>query len=331
MHRRIHWRRRWLGRPGLKPSPKKSYLARLKSCPSRFPLRSVGGPPPRSRAARPTLRPSPFSMASPGRARLSPCRIARQTQAASAAGGLKPCPTRNACSRWFAAALAAAPIFLQANSAAPEKTQETSSPTNPTRRAQTAHVRGQVPEPQYARANLVHARSPQTAAPAGVRKRHGHRWMYKSLPPCRTVPHLASNSPARDHRDKAPCSARTESARARGFPARFSRAGSQPLPLALRPVLRRADEHFDQIIVQSVVELTLEGPFKLWMIEVARMQFEIISVHRDRRIFELNNDFYPIAFATRRELQQRMFIKPQLSEHPLEPALRVLIHEQDCS
>jgi len=69
----------------------------------------------------------------------------------------------------------------------------------------------------------------------------------------------------------------------------------------------------------------------LWMIEVAGMKFEIISMHRDRRIFELNNDFYPIAFATRRELQQRMFIKPQLSEHPLEPALRVLIHEQDCS
>src|SRR2546428_4338479 len=89
----------------------------------------------------------------------------------------------------------------------------------------------------------------------------------------------------------------------RGFPARFSRAGSQPLPLALRPVLRRADEHFDQIIVQSVVELTLEGPFKLWMIEVAGMKFEIISMHRDRRIFELNNDFYPIAFATRRKLQ----------------------------
>src|SRR3989442_2889110 len=73
------------------------------------------------------------------------------------------------------------------------------------------------------------------------------------------------------------------------------------LPLALRPVLRRADEHFDQIIVQSVVELTLEGPFKLWMIEVAGMKFEIISMHRDRRIFELNNDFYPIAFATCRE------------------------------
>src|SRR3989441_5995412 len=242
-----------------------------------------------------------------------------------------PCLTRNACSRWFAAAPAAPPIFLQANSAAPEKTQETSSPTNPTRRAQTAHVRGQVPEPQYARANLVHARSPQTAAPAGVRKRHGHRWMYKSLPPCRTVPHLASNSPARDRKDKALCSARTESALARGFPAGFSLAGSQTLPLALRPVLRRPDKHFNEVVVQRVVELALESPFELWMIEIAGMQFEIISVHRDRRIFELNDDFYPIAFATRRELQQRMFIKPQLSEHPLEPALRVLIHEQDCS
>src|SRR5438552_7396349 len=303
MHRRIHWRRRWLGRPGLKPSPKKSYLARLKSCPSRFPLRSVGGPPPRSRAASPTLRPSPFSMASPGRSRLSPCRFDPDTRAASATRVLKPCPTRNACSGPIGAASATRPIFLRASSAAPEKIEETSSPTNPAHRVQTGPVQDRVPEPQYARANLVHARSPRTAGPAGARKRHEHRWMYKSLPPCRTVPHLASNSPARDHRDKAPCSARTESARARGFPARFSLAGSQALPLALRPVLRRPDEHFDQIIVQRVVELTLEGPFKLWMIEVAGMKFEIISMHRDRRIFELNNDFYPIAFATRRKLQ----------------------------
>src|SRR2546426_3248168 len=167
----------------------------------------------------------------------------------------------------------------------------------------TTLFRSRVPELQFAPENLVHARSPQTAGPAGVRKLHEHRWMYKNLPPCRTVPHLASNSPARDHRDKAPCSARTESARARGFPARFSRAGSQPLPLALRPVLRRPDKHFNEVVVQSVVELTLEGPFKLWIIEVAGMKFEIISMHRDRRIFELNNDFYPIAFATRRKLQ----------------------------
>src|SRR5438046_5180454 len=242
-----------------------------------------------------------------------------------------PCPTRNACSRWFAAALAAAPIFLQANSAAPEKTQETSSPTNPARRARTIPVRDLVPKSQSPQVSQAPAIFPRTAGQASVQKPREHRWMYKSPPPCRTVPHHASNSPAQDRRDKAPCSARTESALARGFPARFSLAGSQALPLALCPVLRRPDEHFDQIIVQRVVELMLERPFKLWMIEVARMQFEIISVHRDRRIFELNNDFYPIAFATRRELQQRMFIKPQLSEHPLEPALRVLIHEQDCS
>src|SRR5437870_8589037 len=145
-----------------------------------------------------------------------------------------PCLTRNACSGSIGDALAALPISLQANIAAREKTQETSSPTNPAHRAQTAHVRGQVPEPQYARANLVHARSPQTAGPAGVRKRHEHRWMYRNPPPCRTVPHHASNSPAQDRRDKAPCSARTESALARGFPAQFCREGSQALPLALQ-------------------------------------------------------------------------------------------------
>ena len=82
--------------------------------------------------------------------------------------------------------------------------------------------------------------------------------------------------------------------------------------------------------MQAVVKLSLKCPFELRMIQIAGMQFEIISMHRDRGIFELNNDFYAIALAPSREVQQGMLIKPQLSEHPVEPSLRVLIHEQDC-
>src|SRR5438876_9720277 len=161
-----------------------------------------------------------------------------------------PCPTRNACSRWFAAALAAAPIFLQANSAAPEKTKETSSPTNPARRARTIPVRDLVPKSKSPQESQAPAIFPRTAGQASVQKPREHRWMYKSPPPCRTVPHHASNSPAQDRRDKAPCSARTESALARGFPAQCCREGSQALPPAPRPVLPRPDELFAQIILQ---------------------------------------------------------------------------------
>src|SRR5207245_11344839 len=100
----------------------------------RFSPHGVGGLPDRCRLAKPTLRFPLFSIVSSGRARLQPCRIARQTRSASAAGVLKPCLTRNACSGSIGAALAAPPIVPQANHAAPEKTTEPTSPTNPAHR-----------------------------------------------------------------------------------------------------------------------------------------------------------------------------------------------------
>jgi len=74
-------------------------------------------------------------------------------------------------------------------------------------------------------------------------------------------------------------------------------------------VLGRADEHFDHVIVQAVVELALERPLKLRMIEIPRMKFEVIGVHRNWRISKLYENFHRLAFGTGGEIQQRMFVE----------------------
>ena len=198
------------------------------------------------------------------------------------------------------------------NSAARERTPETSSLTNPANRVRTVPVPGQALKFQFAPENRALAISLRTDVQAASQKRRERHLRYKNPPPCRTAPRRASNTPDRGRRDTSPYIARTESARARGFPAEFSRAGSQPLPLAIRPVLRRANEHFDQIIVQRVVKLALEGPLELRMIQIAGMKLKIICMHRYCGILELNDDFHSIAFSPRREVQQRMLIELQL-------------------
>ena len=62
------------------------------------------------------------------------------------------------------------------------------------------------------------------------------------------------------------------------------------------------------------------------------MQIEIVSVHRNRFILELDDDLDPFALAPRREVQQRVFVQPQLRKHALQANLggtwhrRILIH-----
>jgi len=59
--------------------------------------------------------------------------------------------------------------------------------------------------------------------------------------------------------------------------------------------LRCSDEHFDQIVVQAIIKLTLERPLELGMIEVARMESKVVGMHRNRRILELDYDFDALA------------------------------------
>ena len=49
------------------------------------------------------------------------------------------------------------------------------------------------------------------------------------------------------------------------------------------------------------------------------MQIEIICVHRNRCVFELDDDFHAFALGARRKIQQRMFVETQLSEDAIKP------------
>jgi hypothetical protein len=72
---------------------------------------------------------------------------------------------------------------------------------------------------------------------------------------------------------------------------------------ALGTILRRADEHFDEVVVQGVVKLALEAPLELRVVQVARMQIEIVGVNREGRVFELDDDFDAFAFRAGGEVQ----------------------------
>jgi hypothetical protein len=82
-----------------------------------------------------------------------------------------------------------------------------------------------------------------------------------------------------------------------------------------------ADEHFDEVIVQGIVELALKAPLKLSIVEIARVHIKIISVHRHGRIFELNNYFHAISLGARGKIQQRMLVKAKLIENAIQASI----------
>ncbi len=86
--------------------------------------------------------------------------------------------------------------------------------------------------------------------------------------------------------------------------------------------LRSPGEHFDEVVVQAIVELALEAPLELGMVEVARVQFEIVGMHLHIRIFEADDDFDSLAFFPRIEGQQRVLVKAKLLENALQAGVR---------
>ena len=48
--------------------------------------------------------------------------------------------------------------------------------------------------------------------------------------------------------------------------------------------------------MEAVVKLSLEGPLELRVIKVPGMEFEIIRMHWNRGIFEIDQDFDAFAF-----------------------------------
>ena len=69
--------------------------------------------------------------------------------------------------------------------------------------------------------------------------------------------------------------------------------------------------------MQAIKKLALKSPLKLRVIEVTGVQFEVIGVHRDRRVPEIDDDLDSFALGLRGERKQRMLVQSQLLQDKL--------------
>src|ERR1700757_2242392 len=72
--------------------------------------------------------------------------------------------------------------------------------------------------------------------------------------------------------------------------------------------LRIAGEHFDHIVVEAVVEMLLEGPGELGMLDFARAQLNRVLVDFRLRGLEANQHFHRFFCAASLEIEQRMLV-----------------------
>jgi hypothetical protein len=80
-------------------------------------------------------------------------------------------------------------------------------------------------------------------------------------------------------------------------------------------VLRGADEHFDEVVVQTVEELALEGPLELRIVKVAGVQFEIVNVDGWIGETRADDDFDGLTLVAGIELDERMLVEAKLVLH----------------
>src|SRR5579862_701173 len=79
--------------------------------------------------------------------------------------------------------------------------------------------------------------------------------------------------------------------------------------------LRIADEHFDHIVVQAVVEMLLESPGELGMLDLSRAELNRVFVNVRLRRLEANHHFHRFFRAASLEIEQRMFVFREFMAH----------------
>jgi len=77
-------------------------------------------------------------------------------------------------------------------------------------------------------------------------------------------------------------------------------------------LLRSVGKHFDEIVMQAIVELALQMPCELGMLEVAGMNRKYVGVHRDGRVLQVDQHFDYTVVLARGKSQQRMLVEPQV-------------------
>src|ERR1017187_3132682 len=86
---------------------------------------------------------------------------------------------------------------------------------------------------------------------------------------------------------------------------------------SLLKFLRILGEHLNDVVVYAIVELALEGPGKLRMVQIARMHLVVIRMQTQRFVPEVDDDLDAIvAVFPRIKREQRMFVGLELLLHP---------------
>jgi len=80
--------------------------------------------------------------------------------------------------------------------------------------------------------------------------------------------------------------------------------------------------------VQAVIQLPLELPLKLRVIEIPRVEFEVVGVYGDRRVSVIDENFDPLAFGVSGEIQQGMFVECKLLKNTLQPRVGCIGHRK---
>jgi len=70
--------------------------------------------------------------------------------------------------------------------------------------------------------------------------------------------------------------------------------------------------------VQAIEQLALKGPFELRMVQIPRMDLEIVRMHGDVRVLEFYDDFDAFPLLPRVEVEQRMLVEAELGQYAIE-------------
>ena len=74
------------------------------------------------------------------------------------------------------------------------------------------------------------------------------------------------------------------------------------------PALRRTEEHLHQVIVHAIVEIALERPGELRVLDIARVQRRVIGVHVQAGLLELDHQLDGAAMLAGGEAQQGVIV-----------------------
>jgi len=80
-------------------------------------------------------------------------------------------------------------------------------------------------------------------------------------------------------------------------------------------ILRSVGKHFDEIVMQAVVELVLQMPGELGMIQIAGMNGEHVGVNGEGGVFQVNQNFDDAILLARGKGEQGMLVQAEVLKH----------------